>query len=220
MRRFDLYTTIHKGIRRILFETTRTVGETDFEDAREAAHAAREIGRMLAFLDEHAAHEDEVILPELATLAPELHADLRADHARVDGLQREIAAIVQRLEGANASERASLGRRLENRMGKLVAAHMLHLASEETDANRVLWAHRDDAYLVGLQTRIVEDIGPTRLADWLALALPAMNVRERRELLAGMRADLPGDAFEAVTAAARVELGERRWSASLADAVR
>ena len=216
MKRLDLYTCIHKGIRRSLFETAREVAAADFED-EEACAAAREgVRGMLAFLDEHAQHEDEVILPVLSEIAPELFADLRAEHARLDGLQREVEGIVARLERASAPERISLGLRLADRMGKLVAAHLVHLAREENEANRVLWAHRDDGQLLELQGRIVANIAPDRLGDWYALALPAMNVRERREMLGGMRAGMPVEVFEQVTASARAELGEPDWQAALA----
>jgi len=218
MERFDLYTSIHKGIRRILFETARTVAATDFEEAGESAVACEGVRRMLGFLDEHAAHEDEVILPVIAELAPVLFVDLRAEHARLDGLQRELEGLVVRLERAGASERVSLGRRLEDRIGKLVAGHLAHLAQEETHANRILWAHRDDGQLLELQVRIVARIEPARLAEWYALALPAMNARERRTILGGLRAGMPAELFEQVTAGARGELGERGWQAALSGA--
>lgn len=215
MDRFDLYSGIHKGIRRTLFETTAAVAAADLEDPRECARACRAVRCMLDYLEEHAEHEDEVILPVLAALAPELFVDLRADHARIDGLQRELEALVARLEGASACERVSLGRRLEDRIGKLVAAHLTHLAREEGEANRILWAHRDDDQLLELQRRIMARIAPERLGEWFALALPAMNARERRALLAGLRAALPASLFELVTAGARAELGEPGWRAAL-----
>lgn len=215
MERFDLYGGIHKGIRRTLYETAAALAATDFEDPAGCARARAALRRMLGYLDEHARHEDEVILPVLATLAPELFHDLRAEHARVDGLQRELEGLADRLEGASAPERLSLGRRIEDRIGKLVAAQLMHLAREEGDANRILWAHRDDAQLLELQDRIVGGIAPERLSEWYGLAVPAMNPRERRALVADLRASLPAGLFEQVTAGARTELGEPAWRAAL-----
>lgn len=211
MNRLDLYTTIHKGVRRALFETSQTVSATDFADQQQAAATCREIQRLLRFLDEHAVHEDDVIMPELAKLAPELFVDLRAEHAKSDGMQREVAAIVARLEHSTECERVSLGKRLEDRLPRLVAAHLVHMASEESDANRVLWAHYDDARLADLQSRIVTSIEPQRLSEWYALVLPALNLRERRGMLGAMLSGMPLELFEQVTTAARAELGEAQW---------
>jgi len=218
MDRFDLYTSIHKGIRAILFETARTVAATDFSRPEESARASDAIRRLLGFLDEHAAHEDDVILPELAPLAPELFADLRAEHARTDGLQRELAGIATRLAGATERERVSLGRRLAERANGLVAAHLAHLAREESEANRVLWAHFDDGALLALQDRIVAAIAPARLAEWYALVLPAVSAGERRALIGGLLATVSAARFELLTDPARAELGEAAWRDALAPA--
>ncbi|MCB9904387.1 MAG: hemerythrin domain-containing protein [Planctomycetes bacterium] len=218
MNRIDLYTTIHKGVRRTLFETTLTVASTDFSSVRESTGACQSVREMLDFLEEHAAHEDEAILPELADCAPELLADLRAEHSKLDGLQREVLAIVERLSDASEAERIALGQRLELRLGRLVAAHLNHLCVEETEVNRMLWAHRTDEQLLAVQDRIVSSIPLARLAEWYALVIPALNLRERREMLAAMRGGMPGEVFEAVTEAARRELGEDQWTAACSSA--
>lgn len=211
MNRYDLYTTVHKGVRKGLFEAVLAVGGTDFAQAGEVAVALREVRRLLAFLEEHSEHEDAVILPELAALAPELHADLRAEHARIEGLQAEIERILARLEAADGAQRTALGRRLADRMAGLAAEHLRHMGREEIDANRVLWAHRSDADLKALEDRIVAGVPAERMGEWLALMLPAMNGAERRELLTGMAAEMPVAAFGVVTGPARELLGEAAW---------
>lgn len=153
-------------------------------------------------------------MPVLAVIAPNLFVDLRDEHSRTDGMQRELASLVERLSRSGEHERVALGRRLELKLGKLVAAHLNHMAVEEADANRVLWAHRSDQQLLELQLRIVSAIQPARLSEWYALLLPALNLRERREMLGGMRSGMPTELFEQVTTAARAELGEAQWAAA------
>ena len=84
--------------------------------------------------------------------------------------------------------------------------------------NRMLWAHRSDEQLLAVQERIVRSIPAARLSKWYALVIPALNLRERRELLAAMRGGMPGEVFEAVTDAARRELGEGEWTAACSSA--
>lgn len=215
MDRIDPYTTVHKGLRRALFETAVTVGRTDFERGQETERCVADVRRLLAFLGEHAEHEDDVLMPELRALSPALHVALREDHARTDGLHRELEGLLVRLEGAGGAERVALGRRLALRTAALVAEHLRHLEREEVEANRILWAHRSDAELRALEDRIVGSIPAERLGDWFALMLPAMTGAERRELLHGLREALPADAFLAVTGPARELLGERAWSEAL-----
>lgn len=207
MQRTDLYTTIHKAIRAVLFDTTTRVARTAFADAGQSELAVAAVRRLLGFLDEHAEHEDDVLMPELAAVAPEVHAALQADHTRIGGMQQEIAVLCERSAVAAAAERHALGQRLQVRLHRLVAAQLAHLEREEVDANRALQAHRTDAELQALHGRILARIAPVRLAEWMALLLPELSAPERGELLRGMRQKMPPAAFDAVTAPARTALG-------------
>lgn len=219
MQRHDLYTGVHKGLRGLLFTASTEVARTDFACADAARTTSFALRRVLAFLHEHVQHEDEAILPVLAALAPELFADLRSEHARVEGLEQEVAGLLERLERAGEAERVSLGQRLHARTGLLVAEHLRHMAREEGEVNRVLWAHKTDAELLEIEGRIVGSIPPARLAEWLEVLLPAMAPAERAELLGGLRSAVPGDAFDALVSPARSALGEPAFHAALGAAV-
>lgn len=216
MQRFDLYRPIHKAIRTLLFETTQLCARCDFGHAGDGARAAAAVRRLADFLHEHAAHEDAVIAPELERLSPELAADLRNDHARIAGLEAELVALSERLGGATDSERVSLGRRIQDRLGRLVAEHLAHLEREECQVNRILWAHLDDGRLRELEERIVASIPPARTAEWLAVLLPAVSRPECAAILGGVAQAVPPVAFAELTASARVALGPERWSTALA----
>src|SRR5690606_22695898 len=115
----------------LLFATSERAARTDFSDARESAETAADVLRLCGFLAEHAEHEDRVLAPELERLAPTLAADLRADHARTQGLERELVALAERLRASSGAERRSLGARVEQRLGRLTAEHLVHLEREE-----------------------------------------------------------------------------------------
>jgi hypothetical protein len=182
--RYDLFTAVHKGLRAALFETGALLARTDFAARDEAALAARALERVLAFLDEHGAHEDAVILPALAEPSPELLVAIRDDHARVDGLQRELAGLAARLAGASEAERVALGRRLHDRCGILLAEQLRHMQREEHEVQRTLCAHLDDGALRALHDRILGRIPPPRTAEWLELIAPSLSAPERAALAA------------------------------------
>lgn len=182
MQRIDLYGPVHKGLRASLCDTAMLLGRTNFESEKEGCAAARAVERIIGFLDEHAEHEDRVLLPEILRHSPEFHAELRSDHARLDGLQEEAAAIAARLDSASAAERVSLGARLHERVWQLVAEHARHMQFEETRANRVLHAHFADGELLALHGRIVGAIPPARMAEWMEIMLPALSSSERTKI--------------------------------------
>ena len=214
MSRMDLYGKVHKAIRAELFEAALRAARTDFADARESAAAADAVRRVLDLLARHAEHEDAVVMPELRALAPELFHDLAAEHARTDGLQRELERLVERVGSESAAERASAGRRLHDALLALAAEHLRHMAREEREANRVLWAHRSDEELHGLHLRILARIPPAEMATWFAILLPAVSPPEQAEVLAGLRAAVPSPAFEELVGPAREALGPEAWAAA------
>jgi len=221
MDRYDLYSNAHKGIRSQLFEAAALVACTDLAspdltNTEECTRVRASLERLLGFLEEHAAHEDAILHPELARLAPELATELAGAHARLEGLQGEVARLAGRLTGAAPEERRALGRRLHEKLNQLVAEHLVHMAREECEANRMLWAHRTDAELIALHRRLVASVPPPRQAEWFAIMLPAMNPSERAALVGGMRAGLSEALFDACTAGARAALGHAAWQQVLA----
>ncbi|MFO0583760.1 MAG: hemerythrin domain-containing protein [Anaeromyxobacter sp.] len=187
MNRVDVYGLAHKALRALLFETAALAARTDFADAGEAARLAAAAEALLGWLDEHAEHEERQIMPELLAISPELHAALAADHGRVASVQQEVRAWVARLRLSEGAARVAAGARLHDRLLALTADQLRHMASEEADANRALWAHRTDDELRGVLARIRAATSPERGQAWLELLLPALSAPERASVLAATR---------------------------------
>ena len=87
----DFFTAIHKGVRSMLFELSLAAGRVDPSSLADVDALADRIERTLAFLEEHAEHEDEHVLPALRTIAPELAARLAADHRSLDARHHALS---------------------------------------------------------------------------------------------------------------------------------
>ncbi len=215
MTRFDLYGKAHKGLRATLFAAAAQLARTDFGDEAEARAAPGAMARLVTLLEKHAAVEDGIVMPELRAVAPAVFHDLASEHARLEGLQAQAAALARALERAAAPERIAAGTRLLELVHALVSEHLQHMAREEREANRALWAHRSDAEIRAIHGRIVAASTPAEIADFLTAVLPAVNRIERVELVSSIRAAAP-DAFEALTAGARLALGADAWAETMA----
>jgi iron-sulfur cluster repair protein YtfE (RIC family) len=211
MKRLELYTTVHKGLRSALFAAAERIARTNFADPAAAREVAGSLGFLLDLLDEHAHHEDEHIQPVYQRHSSELALTLAADHARVEGLGRELRAMATRLDSATDVERVSLGRRIHERMNQFLAEHLQHMAREEGCGQRLLWAHLDDSQLGAMHGAILGSIPPARLSQWLGLMLPAASIPECVEVVGGLVAAVPGDAADMLLAPARAAMGEARW---------
>lgn len=191
MTRFDLYTHVHKAVRVLLFDALTTVGRTDFSNESEIPALAATVRRTLRLTRSHAEHEDREIHPLLHRLAPELAAELEAGHNRFDGIDQELESCLERIANSPAAVRVSLGRRMHEMLGALVADHLHHMVLEESRASRVLWAHFTDEELMAVQGRVVGSMPAAELNEWVERMLPAGNATERAQLSAALEGAAP-----------------------------
>ncbi len=185
--RFDMFTPIHKALRRSLFDTALALGRTSFASADETAAAERAVADCMEFMREHAAHEDRHVLPEIARLAPELAAIMRDGHPELERGAIAVESLWPRLAALPAEaaeERHALGSELARRFHAFVADEVQHMDREERELNALLWARLTDAEIVAISNRITTSIAPERMRTWGELLLPALNGPEREAMLA------------------------------------
>ncbi len=198
----DLYKDIHKGIRADLFAVTGRAGSLDPADAAGRAALAEAVRFSVDLLVSHAEHEDTVIQPVLEVERPDLAEVIAADHhglePRMDGLVA-LAATVAEVDGAEARRWLHA---LYLDLALFTGDYLRHQDTEERVVMPALEAAIGFEAVLGLHTAIVSSIPPDEMASSLAVMLPAMDVDDRTELLGGMRASAPAEAFEGVWALA------------------
>ena len=139
-----MFTPIHKGLRRQLFETAIALGRTDFTSPVETEAAQKLVTDCLTYLREHADHEDHHVIPEIARLAPELAATLAEEHPELERAAIAIYSLWSRFAPLGPEERLAMGGELARRFQALVAMQLRHMDREEREVNAVFWAHLDD----------------------------------------------------------------------------
>jgi hypothetical protein len=79
----DLFSNVHKGIRRALFAACASLGRADGDTAREGLARAA-LAEALHFVAHHGENEDLLLLPLLRERAPQIFARLNSAHAALD----------------------------------------------------------------------------------------------------------------------------------------
>jgi len=190
--RVDLFTMIHKGLRALLFQAAAEASRLDVTSAAEVDALVARLESTLAFLDEHAAHEDRHVLPALRTVAPGLAAALASDHRVLDALQLEVELGTEALLAATPAVRPAVAAELARHVLRLTAAHLAHMGREETEGNQALWDALDDGELVAIRGRITGSIGPERHAAWMDMIRPALTPFEQSLIAGPPRAQVVG----------------------------
>jgi hypothetical protein len=192
--RFDMYTLVHEGQRKKLFELTVAAGQLAADDGAGREVLAGEIDATLASLRDHADAEERFFGSLYREASPELAASLAAEHAAVDA---EIAHVRRAKEEAlaNAAPRTDLA--LYRALARFSAAYLTHLAAEEGSLPE-LWARFEDAVLMRAQGELVAAHPPASVQFNLRNMLPAASPAERVGFLSNLRRNMPARAFAGV----------------------
>ena len=179
--RDDLFTHIHRALRKGLFDVTVAAGATDWTDPADRTRLAERWRPLAALLRSHTRHEDDHILRLLdahdarpAAVAAEQHHDL-------DDLLDELDATV---EAAVASGTAAAGLTASRDLARFVAAYLPHLHQEETQVMPAIWAACTDDEIAAARMAFMAEIAPEEMAYTIDLMLPALDPLTRSELLA------------------------------------
>jgi hypothetical protein len=208
---FDLYRDIHKGIRAELFALTADAGRLDPADECGLTALAAQVRAIVDFLVQHAEHEDGAIQPVLEARLPELAASVAVDHAVLEARMATLVRLADTACAAVATRRA-VAHQLYVELAAFTGAYLLHQDVEE----RVIGPALEDAIgvdaVLEIHGRILAAIPPQQMGEAVAIMLPAMNVDDRTEMLGGMRAEAPAEAFAAMwnLAGSVLAVGDRR----------
>jgi hypothetical protein len=175
----DIFTNVHKGIRRALFEACVALGRAG-GDREESAAARRLLHEALRFVRHHGENEDVLLLPLLRDRAPEIAARMEEAHLGIDGALAELEA---RAVEAPARE-------LHLRAGSFVALYLEHMREEEQDLEPRIRAALDADALSGFGRGSLERTAPGDQRMMLGWMLPAMPRADAEAFLERVPRDL------------------------------
>lgn len=206
-----MYTAVHKGLRKRLFETAQRLQGCNFGDGEEREQALEHLDVTLRFLSEHAGHEDRFVQPRVIEANAQLAARVETAHRAVEQGERNLRDLMAGIASADAAVALERGPELCRAFNVLLSQHIAHMVDEETLVNGALWAAFDDDQLRSTQAELQASIPPARFGEWMHEVLPALNVQERIGMAMGIRAGAPKPAFDMFMAVGREAVGER-WA--------
>jgi hypothetical protein len=199
---FDLYKDIHKAVRVNLFDVTAEAARLDHDDrSARIAHAAR-VCDLVDFLLWHAEHEDAAVDPAVAAILPEQSLAINADHLALEATMAELKALASRAFDDERGDPRGDVHELYLELAHFTSRYLAHQDVEERVVMPALWDALGLEPLLEIHEAIMAAIPPDELAWGLAKMLPALNVDDRVEILGGIRAGAPAEAFAAVMALA------------------
>ena len=210
--RVDIYAGIHKAVRAYLCDTLARVARLDLDDGHAIAATVLQVRELLEFCTDHIAHEDMFVHPAMEARRPGSTAGTAADHLHHAHTVAALLEACDALAGGTATERLAAWRRLQHGLAQFTGDNLLHMETEESANNAVLQSCYSDDELVALHQRILAAIPPRKMAVGMRWMLVGSSPAERTRLMAGLRADAPPPAFDAMLEVARECLDSADWN--------
>lgn len=179
MNRVDLFTTIHKGVRALLFDTSIEAARVDITSNRAVDSLIERIDLMIELLEEHEVVEHAEILPFIESVDPSLAQELSRAHDELVAVGGSIERAARNLVLAPEEARGPQLRALRQVMDLASIKYLSHLTHEETMVNAVLWSTLGDSDLLAIHDRIVARLGDERVRQWQTILEPVMAPSER-----------------------------------------
>jgi len=209
MPRFDLFTSVHKSLRAMIYETGGDLQTADFADDQDAARAVAGLEPVLVLLQEHHVIEEEHVFPKVRPFEEAIIDDLQAQHDEVERLLAVTGGAVAEAKGADAGGHA--GADLNRRYNELTAFYLQHLAHEEATLLPATWKHFDDAQLMAIQGAIMSSMRPEHLMQSLQWMFKGLNRMELVDILGGAKATMPPPALDAVRQLGAATMAPEAW---------
>ncbi len=200
--RFDIYRTIHKALRAMMIDSLARAGRIDCDDADSVADTAGCIRDLLASCRAHLEKENRYVHRALESCRPGSTLAIAAEHAAHEAAIDTLAARVVAMQTATGDARRTAAHRLYHELSVFVAENFVHMVSEETTNNALLWAHYDDSEIVAIHDAILASVSPSDSQTILRWMIPAVSPDERARLLHAIRHDAPVAVFDGVRALA------------------
>ena len=198
---FDLYRDIHKGIRSELFAAVGDAGRLDPSDDCGTRRSPTRCGERCSCSS---------IMPSTKTVSSSRHSS--CTRRRWPSGWRPITTRSRpgwtglsswRAKRAPPARGRALLHELYVELASFTGAYLLHQDVEEREVGQALESALGVDGVVGLHMAIIANMPPQQLVGGLAVMFPAMNVDDRTDVLGGMRATAPAEAFAGVWSLAK-----------------
>ncbi|MET0464219.1 MAG: hemerythrin domain-containing protein [Chitinophagaceae bacterium] len=212
MNRYNVFNTIHKGLRALMYDTAAMIQRTDFS-VKGAAETVSRVNWVMDIFDEHARHEDQFLLPlafkNNETLAQEFEKEHEVDHRLSD----ELRSALKGWEKADTdTARITAGQAIFFAFNEFIAFNLYHMNKEENVLLLNLWTHYTDQDLLAAENAIVQSIDPATLMEESKWMMRSISNPEIIGWLSGIRHAAPPPVFEIYLSLAKQEVPADRFA--------
>jgi len=209
MQRYNSFNMIHKALRALMYDTALTLQQTYFADVEEAEAALAKVEMVIVEFEHHAHHEDTFILPAIEAFEPQLAEQFEKEHVADIEIGNRLTTLLKIYHSLESSEeRINCGSCINKSFRDFMVFNIEHMAKEEIEINKVLWANYTDEELLELNGRLTASIPVEQKMQAAKWMLRSINKAEAISWLQAVKQSSPSFVFDALVTIAETELPE------------
>ena len=212
MNRFNAFNLVHKALRAMLYDAALTLQQTYFANTDEAENALQKVEDVLFLFENHAHHEDTMVLPAVEMYEPQLVDEFEKEHEKDLALSNRMKNLLNIYRNIYfTEERIVCGSAISKAFVEFMVFNLEHMAKEEILLNEALWKHYSDEQLLAMNEKIVASIPPAELALASKWMLRGINNFDAIMWLKNIKQNAPAPVFDALISLAEKELPAERF---------
>src|SRR5690242_17175717 len=199
MNRYNSFNLIHKALRAMLYDAALTLQQTYFANPEEAESALEKVEDVLFLFENHAHHEDSIVLPAVEAFEPEIVAEFEKEHEedlRLSNRMKNLLNIYHNIYFTE--ERIICGSAITKSFVEFMVFNLEHMAKEEVLINQALWNHYTDEQIMEISEKIVASIPQEELALASKWMIRGINNFDAVTWLKAIKKTAPAPAFKAL----------------------
>jgi hypothetical protein len=195
MPRYDLYRSVHKFIRRELFNFGEKLGKTDFRRVPEIIVTKHSFDEIAFSLQMHARKEETYFTPLFARKGIIVPGSVAQDHVKQQVELEKFQSVFEEATGIEVEEaRIVVGRRICSLYDQFLSHNLLHFHQEETLLMPALWDVYSDKELRQVTIDSYQSLPEHILLD-SAVFFPVLNYHEKLTYLQDLSKACSGETF-------------------------
>jgi hypothetical protein len=211
--RFDVYGSLHKGIRSLMTEIMYELGKSDITNSSEFTALGEKLRYLWDILHVHAQGEEEFIFPHLKMKNKTFYIKLKEAHEKFEKDADSFRKSFKELLGMDigGAEKQDAVTQFTKRYNTFVSEYFSHMQDEELQANPILWGMLDDEELMEILSNMSQKPTVELREYFIPYLLRATNPSERVGVLMGMRRSMSETVFNRTLDIAKASLVESDW---------
>jgi len=218
MQRHDIFESIHKGLKALLYDTALILQHTDFSAEEPFEKITVSITETVHLFEEHLKSEAKFILPLILDFEPGIADQFLKDQQQAYRLSTQLKDTLNNfLSGQVLKTGVDAGKLLATAYMEFMLFQIGLMAKEEDTLNKILWRYFSDKHIIQLQKEILHDsclplsqkltlwmmrgINDTEAVFWLKTVERCSSESEFKALFETAEKELPQDRFRKLLSA-------------------